>query len=165
MTANWGSWLRANWFVAAVPPLLLIEWLVVRSIGSEMGPFLETVVLFDLCLFMPFLYMICYHGRVALKPLLLRTAGLACLGIYLATYMVPEAAQQMLPHLSWARVAGLAVLAIIELRLLLTVVRMVYGKNATAEEVETASGAPRWIARLMVMEARFWRALWRLFKR
>lgn len=165
MTANSRAWLRSNWFVAAVPPLLLIEWLVVRDIGGEMGAYLETVVLFDLCLFMPALYVACYRRSVALKPLILRTVALVCVGIYLSTYLVPTAAQQVLPHLSWARIAGLVVLALIELRLLVTAIRMIYGRNASAEQVSAASGAPPWIARLMVMEARFWRAVWRLIRR
>src|SRR5690349_6649979 len=110
MTANSWAWLRSNWFVAAVPPLLFIEWLVVRNVGAEMGAYLETVVLFDLCLFMPALYVACYRRGVALKPLVLRTVALVCVGIYLSTYLVPAAAQQVLPHLSWARVAGLVVL-------------------------------------------------------
>jgi hypothetical protein len=165
MTSKGGAWLRSNWFVVAVPPLLLIEWLVARNIGGEMGPYLETVVLFDLCLFMPALYIACYWRSVALKPLILRTIALVCVGIYLSTYLVPAAAQQVLPHLFWARIAGLIVLALVELRLLVMAVRMIYGRNASAEQVSAASGAPPWIARLMVLEARFWRTVWRLVRR
>lgn len=164
MTARVQDWLRSNWFVALVPPLLLIEWLVTRSVGSEMGAALEAVVLFDLVLFMPALYVLCYRGRIALKPLVLRTLGLACLGIYLASYLVPEAAQQVLPQLYWARICGLAVLALIELRLLFMVMRMVWGASANAEQVQAASGAPPWIARLLILEARFWKAVWRLIR-
>lgn len=166
MTKTARSWLKANWFVAAVPPLLLVEWLVVRSVGAEMGPNLEAVVLFDLCLFLPLLYILCYRGALPLKHLLLRVVGLTCLGVYLASYIVPDAAQRLLPNLSAARTAGLVVLALVELRLLVAVLRITFGRGeASVEQVQAASGAPRWIARLMLLEARFWKAVWRLIRR
>lgn len=164
MTAR--AWLKANWFVAAVPPLLLIEWWIVRAIGADMGPHLEAVVLFDLCLFMPLLYILCYGRTLPLKHLLLRVLGLTCLGVYLASYMVPNAAQQILPNLSAARTIGLAVLALVELRLLIAVLRVTFGRGeATAEQIGAASGAPAWVARLMLLEARFWKAAWRMIRR
>lgn len=159
------GWLRTNWFAVAVPVLLLVEWLVVRDVGGEMGRFLEAVVLFDLCVFMPLLYVLCYRGAVPLKQLVLRTVALVCLGIYLATYLVPEPLQALLPQLDPLRIAGLAVLMLIELRLLIAAIRIVWGRNGTVEEVQAASGAPAWAARLMVMEARFWTWLWRMIRR
>lgn len=159
------NWFKANWLVAAVPLLLLIEWLVVRDLGGEMGRFLEAVVLFDLCLFMPLLYVLCYRRVVPLRHLLLRTLGLACLGVYLATYLVPEPLQAVLPQLGVLRLAGLAVLVLVELRLLIAAMRIVWGRDGSVERVQAASGAPAWIARLMVLEARFWKALWRLIRR
>jgi hypothetical protein len=56
----------------------------------------------------------------------------------------------------------MAVMAAIELWLVAAVVKLVFRGGATAEEVSASSGAPRWIARLMVAEARFWKYLWRL---
>jgi hypothetical protein len=165
MTAQVQSWLRWNWFVVLAPILLLIEWLVVRSSAGAMGSMVEAIVLFDLCLFIPLLYVLCYRSQLPLKHLLLRVLGLVCLGVYIASYIVPEAAQQIVPQLSWARTAGLAVLALVELALLLTVLRLVWGRDASAEQVQAASGAPAWVARLMVVEARFWRAVWRLIRR
>jgi hypothetical protein len=165
MTAQVQSWLRWNWFVVLAPILLLIEWLVVRSSAGAMGSMVEAIVLFDLCLFIPLLYVLCYRSQLPLKHLLLRVLGLVCLGVYIASYIVPEAAQQVVPKLSWARTAGLAVLALVELALLLTVLRLVWGRDASAEQVQAASGAPAWVARLMVVEARFWRAVWRLIRR
>ena len=165
MVAAGQSWLKANWFVAAVPLLLLVEWLVVHDLSGDMGRFLEAVVLFDLCLFMPLLYVLCYRRSIPLRHLLLRTLGLACLGVYLATYLVPEPLQAVLPQLGIVRIAGLAVLVLVELRLLIVAMRLVWGQDASVERVQAASGAPAWIARLMVMEARFWKWLWRLIRR
>jgi hypothetical protein len=165
MTAQLQGWLRSNWFLVLISPLVLIEWLVVRSLAADMGPFTEAVVLFDLCLFIPLLYVLCYRGQLPLKHLLLRVLGLVCLGVYVASYIVPQAAQQVLPQLSWARTASLPVLALVELALFVTVLRLVWGRDATAQQVQAASGAPAWVARLMVLEARFWKAVWRLIRR
>jgi len=160
MMATASSWVRANWFFALVPPLLLIEWLVVRSIGAEMGAAVEAVVLFDLCVFMPLLHVICYRNALPLRQLILRTIGLFFLGVYISSYLVPEPLQKVLPQLGWARVIGLAVLATIEFGLLIAVLRLVWRPGATAEQVQAASGAPEWLAKLMLLEARFWRAVW-----
>lgn len=159
------SWLKANWFVLAVPPLMLVEWLVMRDLAGEMGRMAEAVVLFDLCLFMPLLYVLCYRRTLPLGQLLLRVLGLVCLGVYIATYLVPEPLQQMLPQLEALRIAGLAVLAFVELRLLFIALRLVWGRSAGVDEVQAASGAPPWKAKLMVLEARFWKAVWRLIRR
>jgi hypothetical protein len=157
--------MKANWFVAAVPALLLVEWLVVRDLGGELGRLLEATVLFDLCVFMPLLYVLCYRGSVPRNQLALRAVALACLGIYLATYLVPEPLQAVLPRLEPLRLAGLAVLMLIELRLLFIALRLVWGRDASVEQVQAASGAPPWIARLLVLEARMWKRLWRLIRR
>jgi hypothetical protein len=165
MTTAPVTWLKSNWFAVVVPPLLLTEWLVVRSLGAEMGPLAETIVLFDLCVFMPALYVICYYRSVPLKALLLRVLGLVCAGIYLASYMVPASLQQILPELGAEQVAGLAVIMFIELRLLIATLRLVWGRDAGVAEVQAASGAPDWMVRLMVLEARFWKAVWRFLRR
>jgi hypothetical protein len=165
MTMRLRGWMSANWFAAAVPALLLVEWLVVRDVGGEMGRFLEAVVLFDLCLFMPLLYVLCYRGKVPRGQLVLRTVALACLGIYVATYLVPEPMQVLLPELGLLRLAGLAVLMLIELRLLIAAIRIVWGRDGSVAQVQAASGAPAWMATLMVMEARFWKRLWKLIRR
>lgn len=165
MTIRSLDWVKANWFAVAVPVLLLVEWLVVRDVGGEMGRYLEVVVLFDLCVFMPLLYVLCYRGTVPRGQLALRAAALACLGIYVATYLVPEPMQALLPQLGVLRLAGLAVLMLIELRLLFIALRLVWGRNGTVEQVQAASGAPPWIARLLILEARMWKRLWRLIRR
>jgi len=165
MTTALRNWMRANWFMVAVPAVVLVEWLIVRDVGGEMGRFLEAVVLFDLCVFMPLLYVLCYRGVVPRRQLVLRTAALVCLGIYVSTYLVPEPMQVLLPELGPLRIAGLGVLMLIELRLLIAALRIVWVRAGSVEQVQAASGAPAWIAKLMVMEARLWKRLWRLIRR
>jgi hypothetical protein len=48
--------------------------------------------------------------------------------------------------------------------LFVAALRLVFSGTATAEEVSERTGAPPLIARLIVIEARFWRALWRLIR-
>ena len=165
MKAIGNAWLRSNWFLAAAPVLLAIEWLVVRDIGAQMGEQAEAVVLFDLCVFVPALFLLCYRTSLPIGQLVLRSAALACLGVYLAGLIVPAASQQLLPQLAWVRAAGLVVLALIELRVLIAMVRIVFREDSTVEQVQAASGAPRWVARLMMLEARFWRAVRTLIRR
>jgi hypothetical protein len=155
---------RVHWFVPLAPLLLLLETGFARSTDwSRAGP-AEAAILFDLCLFAPFLYWLCYRRRLAGPALLMRAAALSLLGIYLASQLVPADAQQLLPRLSWLRTAGFAVLILIELRLFAAILKMVLAGEASAEQVATRGGTPIWVARLMLLEARFWRALWRLIR-
>jgi hypothetical protein len=165
MTARSATWLRTHWFAVLAPPLVLMEWLVLRNFGAEMGAFSEAVVLFDLCVFVPMLYLLCYGRSLPLKSLLLRTLGLVCLGVYLAGHIVPDEAQHVLAQIEPVRLVGLGVLMLVELRLFLLAMRVVWRPGATAADVQAASGAPPWIARIMLIEARFWKAVWSFIRR
>ena len=157
-------WARRNWFVPLLALLLAIEWAFARAIDWPRDGAAEAVVLFDMCLFVPLLYVLCYRRRVALKPLLARAMALAFLGLYFASHLIPAEAQHLVAGLGWARILGWAVLALIELWVLVKVVRLVFGGTTTEADV-VARGAPLWIARLMLIEARFWKWLWRLLRR
>lgn len=85
--------------------------------------------------------------------------------MYLAIKLVPAQAQQILPSLSVARWMGLALLTVLEIRLLLAVFKMVLRGGGSADELAKATGAPPWLARLLALEARFWIAVANLFKR
>ena len=158
-----GLWTRRNWFLPVLALLLAIEWGFVRATvwgaGDRMA---EGPVLVDLCLFVPLLHYLCYRRRLARRALLIRTAGLVFLGFYFASHLVPAEGQALIPALGWARLLGLAVLALIELWVLVAIVKLVFGGKANAAEVSATSGAPLWVARLMLVEARFWKWLWRL---
>jgi hypothetical protein len=125
----------------------------------------EAAVLFDLCLFIPALHFLCYRRKLALKPLLIRTAALAFLGVYIASWLIPREAQSLLAELGWARTAGFVVVALIELRLVFLALKLVFGGRASADEIAERTGAPPWIARLMLIEARFWKWVWRWIRR
>ena len=53
---------------------------------------------------------------------------------------------------------------VIELRLMVAVVKTVFRKEATSQDL-VEQGAPEFIAKLMILEARFWRWVLGLFKR
>jgi hypothetical protein len=157
-------WLRRNWFPPLLAVLLAIELAFARSSdwSQPRGP--EAVMLFDLCLFIPFLHFLCYRRKLALKPLLIRTFALSFLGVWIASTLIPPDAQSLLAELGWARLAGIFILALIELRLLIVAIRMIFGGRATVAEIAERTGAPPWIARLMLAEAHFWKWLWRLIR-
>jgi hypothetical protein len=154
-------WVRRNWFVPLFAILLAIEFAFTRATDWSRDGVAEAAVLFDLCLFIPALHFLCYRRKLALRPLLFRTFALAFLGIWIASKLIPLEAQGLLAELSWARTAGLAVVALIELRLVFLALKLVFGGHATADEIAERTGAPPWIARLMLIEARFWKWVWR----
>ena len=157
------AWAGRNWFFMAFAAVLAGSYGFARSsIFLAQGG--EVAILADLCLTVPLLYCWCYW-RLPRRQLAIRAAALACLGVWVAGRLIPAADQTILPHLSWGRTLGIVVLALIELRVLVAVVRLTFSGTATVEEVSTRSGVPPTIARLMLIEARFWRWLWKLLRR
>ena len=157
--------LRRHWFLVLVPLMVLASFGLAASIDWQRdGHLVEMALLFDACISLPALYFLCYRGTMSARQMALRLIGLACLGIWFATWLVPASAQSVLPQLGWARMAGIVLLAVVELRLIVTALRMAFSGTATAVQVAEASGAPPWIARLMLLEARFWQRVWRLIR-
>ena len=158
-------WLRRNWFAPLLAVLLAIEIAFARTTYWAGDHLAEAAILFDLCLVVPTLHFLCYRRALPRRTLLIRTAGLALGGLFVASWLVPAAAQQWIDDLDWLRTAGLIVLTLIELRLVIAGLRMVFGGRADAAEISSHTGAPEWVARLMLLEARFWKALWRWLRR
>lgn len=154
-----------HWFVLLLPVLLLLEYGFARSTDWARPGAAEAAILFDLCLFVPGLFLLCYRRRLPVRTLLIRAAALSLLGLFVASQLVPVGAQGLLAHLSWLRPFGLAVLALVELSLFVALVRMVYSGAPNADQVAARTGTPVWIVRLMLLEARFWKAVWRLIRR
>lgn len=153
--------LRRHWFVPLALLLLAVEAMFVRSVDWSRGGVAEGVVLFDMAVTIPVLYVLCYRHQLPWRALVLRAAALACLGICLASWLVPAPARQLVDELAWLRTAGLVTLALIELRLVVAAIRLVFGGRADVAAMAAKTGAPEWIARLMLLEARLWKALWR----
>jgi len=152
---------RRHLFLILFGLALALELLFARSTDWDAGGFEEKVILFDLCLFLPALHVAFYRRRLPLRTLVVRTVGLSLLGFYIASCLVPAEAQQLIADWSGARSAGLVVLALIELRLMIEVMKIVWGGKPSADEVAAKLGAPAWTARLMIAEVNFWKWVWR----
>lgn len=155
----------AHWFMLLLPVLLLVEYGFARTTDWPRDGVAESALIFDLCLFVPALHLLCYRRRVAAKPLLIRTGGLSLLGLAIASWLVPPQHQLVLSHLAWLRPFGLTALALLEAGLLIGLIGLAFSGRTTAADLAGRSGAPLWVARLMLLEARFWKAVWRLLRR
>ena len=93
-----------------------------------------------------------------MRKAVLIALSLACVMLWLATTFVAE-----LEQLRWLRYTLMVVLAVIEIRVLVAIYRVVFTAK-TDEDVHaqvTATGVPRWAAKLMAWEVRLWRRVFR----
>jgi hypothetical protein len=142
-----------------------IEWAFARSLDWTAYPRSEWVALFDLCVFMPCLYWLAFASGLPRKARRIRTAGIVGIGLFAASWIVPEAHQVLIGQLSDLRSAILAVVLMFEGVLLWKVINAAYLKGADAQQLEREFAMPEWIAKLMVLEARFWKAVWTFLRR
>ena len=150
-----------HWFLLLLPFLASASFGLAASIDWQReGRVAEMVLLFDVCVSLPLLYFLCYRATLNRKQMALRLIGLACLGIWFAAWLVPEASQSLLPRLGWLRTAGVALLVVVELRLVLGTIEMAFAGKVSADQLAASSGAPPWIAKLMLLEAHLWRWVW-----
>jgi hypothetical protein len=125
----------------------------------------EAALLIDLCVTAPFLYILCYAKKQPLRTTIVRSLAIACGGVWIATWLIPVPNQVLLPQLAPLRWIGAAILCLVEVRLMVAAIRTAFSRTGTAEDVATASGAPLFVARLILWEARFWSGFWRLIRR
>jgi len=151
-----------HWFVKASLLVVAGDVAAIRlwPETSELG------VILDVTLLVPLLYLLCY--RPGPRAGALRVVALACLGIWLASHLVPADAQQLPPWLEPLRWAGLGLLILVEIKVVWLMIRAVLGRGDAGQSVDAmaqAEGLPRWAARLMAWEARLWQALVGWFRR
>ena len=159
--------LKQHWFFIAATVMICGDWIVVRTQGVDRPRLMEAAVLGDLALIMPLLYFVCYRSKG--KAAIIRACALSCSAIWLCGYIIPQAHHYLLNSLSWMRYLGMAVLTVLEIKLILMLWRTIFKSNLSAEDVATEVAAkadmPLWVARLMGLEARFWRSIWLTLKR
>jgi|CXWL01.1.fsa_nt_gi uncharacterized membrane protein len=155
---------KNNWFWPVMLGLWALAWLTAGRMEVTLPSNWEYALLFDVFVTAPVLYWLCYRDSLTTKTMLVRMVALQCLGIWIATKVMPLDQQRILPELGILRIAGIAVLFVIELRLVLTLVRAVFRQGATQQDL-VAQGAPEFIAKMALIEARFWRWAFGLFKR
>ncbi len=155
---------RSHWFFWIAPLVLAVDFYAALSARGAIDRVLEAGLLFDLVVLLPVLYWFCYRRRG--RPALVRAAALACLGIWLALKLVPEPERELLVYVVPLRYVGLAVLAWLEVVLVVAIYRSVFRGGSVDQAVAQApSDMPRWVAKLLAMEARFWLRAWGVIKR
>lgn len=152
---------REKWFfLIALPLAIAIEWAFARSLDWTDYPRSEWVALFDLCVFMPLVYLTAFSSDLTRKARLLRYLGIASMGLFTSSLIVPEPNQFIISELSTFRQAAMAGVLVFEGWLLWKVIGSVYCHDADAKTLEREFAMPEWIAKLMVLEAKFWKAVW-----
>lgn len=153
-----------HWFVLVYGLAIVIGLFIWPTLLRDDTVLAEMVILFDLSLFLPIIYLLCYRSKQFTQQIALRIMGLAGLGIFLVSWIVPEDMQQILPNLSLGRNFVLVVVILIELIAFIAILKMIFAKDADPDEIAKKSGAPEIIIKLMLLEARFWKVVWNFFK-
>ena len=156
--------LKENWFWPLAIMLMSLAWAIGQFSNIEPNSSWEYAVIFDVLVTLPILYFLCYRKKSSLKHNILGIIALQCTGIWLATKIVPIESQFVLPYLSWLRIVGLAMLFALEVWIVLALFKVIFRKDTTAAQVEKL-GVPPLVAKLILMEARFWQRLFSIFKR
>lgn len=153
ITGYWFYWLLAFCAFAA--------WQVSLTPDAIADPITtERVFLLDTVLILPALYFVYLRPRVALRAAILRSLAIGAAGISYAAWLMPEGTGQVLPFLSWLRWTALPLVIVIELAALLALVRYLFGSEPQ-EETLVAQGIPPLVVKLMLMEAQFWKRVFR----
>jgi hypothetical protein len=156
--------LRVHWFFAVAPLVLAADVYVGLSTRGEMDRYTEAGLLFDFAVLLPALYWLCYRRRG--KQALVKVAALACLGIWAALKLVPEAERDLLNHVAFIRYAGLAALAWLEIAVILAIYKTLFKGGSIDEAIARApADMPAWAVKLLAMEGKLWLKLWGGLKR
>ena len=156
--------LKQNWFWPVAIMLWAAVSFLVRQMPQHIPANYEYAVLADVFLTMPLLLWLCYRSQLTTKAVLLRVVGVVSLGIWLASQMLQPEHQTILPLLGSLRNIGLGVAIAIELWLFVSILKIVFKKDTTSQ-VLVDQGVPEFMAKLMLLEARFWRWVFGLFKK
>jgi hypothetical protein len=159
ITFKFPAWLKGNWFFVAAAFVLASDILALQTPNWSSPRLLEIGLLSDLAIVVPGLYIACYWRKG--KPAVLRAIALASLGFWSASKLLPEAGQVLIPSLWPVRYAALAVLMVIEFKVLLSMYRSVFGgasRHNVAESLQAQTGMPPWAAKLAAAEAAIWHA-------
>ena len=139
--------------VAAFQFRAAVDWRSEAALG-------EATALFDWCVFLPAMFLLCYRRTMPPRALALRLVGLVCGGLWVAALIVPDGSERMIGAVSWLRYPGLALLLVAEAAAFVAVLRLTSGGDSDPAALQRL-GVPAPVARLMLLEARFWRWVWR----
>lgn len=154
-------WLRFSWFYPLATAIVLGDVGAIHFQDWDSDRLLEIAVLFDLAVVLPLLYLWCYRARS--KATLLPALALGSLGIWAAGYLIPDEQQNVLDSIGWLRTAAMAVLVIVEIRILTHFYGAIFSSDKTPDEIANKvaedANLPHWLTRLLALEARLLRHL------
>ncbi len=161
------NWLRQHWFYVVACIMVIGDLSVIAQDKWQNARLMEAGLLADFAIIIPLLYLACYRARG--KRSLVRALGLVCLGIWAVGHIVPEAQHYLIEKVSFLRYVGLGVLLLIELKLIISIYRAMFGAPESMKaSIETSlekANLPPWLARIALLEAQMWRAVWRFMQR
>jgi hypothetical protein len=155
--------LRQHWFWLVALAMLATDTTVIHlslhSSSSASPQFIEAGLLCDLALVLPCLYLVCYRREG--KRAIVRSIALASVGVWAASKLLPETGHFLIKDLYPVRYAALAVIAVIELKMVVAAYKaykaVFQGASRQASEAQLAkAGMPPWAAKLAAAEAAFW---------
>ncbi|MGB3471896.1 MAG: hypothetical protein WBA51_13830 [Erythrobacter sp.] len=157
---------REKWFYLLVLPIAFaIEWGFAASLDWTAYPRSEWVALVDLCVLMPLIYLCLFSSDLSGKARVLRAAAIAGIGLFAASFIVPHNNQYLIAQLSSVRNVMAVFIIAFEGWVLWKVLDAIYRKGADAGALERDFALPQWVAKLMVLEAKFWKAVWNFLRR
>ena len=160
------SWLRSNWFYPLAIAVVLGDVSALHFQDWRHPRLFEGAVLFDLAVGLPLLYLWCYRARGT--AVILPMVSLASLGIWATSHLIPAEHQHVLNSVGWLRTMALAVLAMVEIKVLFGFYKAIFASDQTPEEIADALAKdiklPLWLMRLVALEARVLRSLSRFVK-
>ena len=154
-----------RYFATLLPLALLIEGVFTATLDWSAYPRSEWVPLLNLCVFLPLVYLAFFSSGAPLKTRIVHAMAIAGLGLLAAKMMVPEANQFVIGYLSEVRGALLVVILAVEGFVFWKVLQALYKTGADAKASERDFAMPPFVAKLLVMEAKFWKAVWGFFRR
>ena len=106
------------------------------------------------------MYFVYLRSRVNLRVAILRSVAIGAAGISFAAWLMPEGTAQVLSYLSWLRWTAFPLVIAIELVAFAALMRYLFGSEPQEADL-VGQGIPPVVAKLMLMEARFWKAVFR----
>lgn len=153
--------IRRHWFYLLLPFAVAASLTLRSSIDWRSEAFrMEATTLFDWCVFLPAMFVLCYRRELTAGALAVRTVGIACAGLWAARLIVPDDHERLIAAVAWLRYPGMAVLLAAEALVLVALFKVTFSKTPDPGEL-VRLGVPSFVARLMLAEARFWRWAWR----
>lgn len=164
---------RANGWLRRHPFIPLATAIAMGDVGAlyfqdwDHPRLFESAVLFDFAIVLPLLYLWCYRARGV--AVILPMIGLASLGIWATSHLIPAEHQHVLGSIAWLRMLAIAAIVLIEIRILFSFYKAVFASDATPDDIADKLARdvplPPWLTRVLAFEARMLRRLSGLLKR